>query len=493
MRKILVALVLALWVPTAAAEQVRLTFLHFNDIYQYRPVDGQGGLAELATRLDGERATVPNPVVTFGGDLLSPSLASGLTKGAHMIDFMNALGVQVAVPGNHEFDFGAANFAARIAQSRFPWVGSNIRGVAGIETFRLLDVGGVKVGFLGILTGQTVSLSEAEGVSFTDEIATAEATAASLRAAGAEIVVGLTHLGFAADRRLAASVKGIDLILGGHDHDPMSLQENGALILKAGQDAQWLGEVEMVVDRPDPGQPGTARAYPVGWRFLRVAGAVPSPALVPLVAAVDAVLGEALDRPVATLVAPLDSRSATVRGGEAAIGNLVADALRAHFKADVALLNGGGLRGKREYPAGAVLTRRDVLAEMPFGDSAVLLEITGEQLRAALEHGVSAVESLAGRFPQVSGLTVAFDPARPPGGRVIRLSVGGRTVEPKRTYRLATTGYLLKGGDGYDMLKAARVVVDASGGPLLANTVADNLAVQKTVSARVEGRVVPVR
>ncbi|RAU22977.1 bifunctional metallophosphatase/5'-nucleotidase [Paramagnetospirillum kuznetsovii] len=495
---VLIGVMALLWAGSAMAEQVRLTFLHVNDIYEYRPVGGQGGLAELMTRLDEKRASVANPVFTFGGDLLSPSLASNITKGAHLIEFFNALAPAAAVPGNHEFDFGAANFAVRIGESRFPWIGSNVLGsdgkpFGGMLASLLTEIGGVKLGFLGVLTSQTSRMSSADGVTFADEKSTALAMAQELRNRGAEVVIALTHQDMDEDRRLALKARGIDLILGGHDHDPISYKEDGALVVKAGHDAQFLAEVEMLVDRPDPGKTGPTTVTPLSWRFTRVAGAPPSPKLAGLAARVDALLGDALEAPLATLTTAMDSRTGAVRGDESAIGNLFADALRAHFKADMALINGGGLRGNRQYEPGTVLTRRDILAEMPFGNAVMALDITGKQMLAALEHGLSAVAAKAGRFPQVSGLAVTYDSTKPVGSRVISALVNGKPLEPRRVYRLATTDYLGNGGDDYKVLTEATVVVDASGGPLLANVVTDYLTTQKTVAPKVEGRVVAVR
>ena len=193
---------------------------------------------------------------------------------------------------------------------------------------------------------------------------------------------------------------------------------------------------------------------------------------------------------VGTTAVELDSRRATVRLKESAIGNLIADAIREYTHADVALTNGGGIRGDRTYPAGTTLTRKDVLTELPFGNVVVLLEITGADLRAALEEGVSAVEDVAGRFPHVSGLHFVFDPKRPKGSRVLEVTVGGKPLDPGATYKLATNEYLMAGGDGYASLKRARPIVDASGGALMASVVIDYVAARGTVSPAVEGRIV---
>ncbi len=484
----------ALWLagalPAAAADLIRLTFLHVNDIYDHNPRDGRGGLAELATLLDRERAAAPGPVfTTFGGDLISPSLASSVTRGRHMIEIFNALGTDVAVLGNHEFDFGRDTAAERIAESRFPWLGANVLGpdgrpFAGAVASVMREAGGLRIGFIGVLTASTADLAPDLGLTFAPELATLRAGAAALRRQGADIVIAMTHLDLAEDRE-AARIEGIDLVLGGHDHEPAAILENGVLAFKAGSDGHWLGVVELAVERTDRG----ARVRSVGWRMVPNYRTPPSPRIAPLVAAVEAQLNSALATPLARLATPLDSRTTTVRTQEAAIGNLVADALRAHLRADVALINGGGLRGNREYPVGHVLTRRDLLGEMPFGNAVVALELTGAELQAVLEHSLSDVENAAGRFPQLSGLRLTYDPRASAGQRLRDVLVGGQPLDPAARYRLATTDYLQRGGDGFDMLKSARVVVDASGGPLLVNVTAEAIAAAGSVTAAPEGRI----
>ena len=115
----------------AFAEPVTITFLHTNDVYEISPKDGKGGLGPLKTLLDRERAANPNTITTFGGDLISPSLMSGVTKGAQMIDLYNDLGTDVAVAGNHEFDFGPEVAAQRMGESKFPWLAANVLGKDG--------------------------------------------------------------------------------------------------------------------------------------------------------------------------------------------------------------------------------------------------------------------------------------------------------------------------------------------------------------------------
>ena len=301
--------------------------------------------------------------------------------------------------------------------------------------------------------------------------------------------MALTHLNIEDDRGIAADIPGIDLILGAHDHDPMSIMETGPLILKAGQDAHWLGVVEMELDRTA----ARTRVTALGWRFIPNVNVAPEPRLDAAVRAIEAQLDQALGRTLARLSAPLDSRTALVRMREAAIGNLMADALRAHFNADAALINGGALRGNREYSVGHDFTRRDLLSEMPFGNAVVLLELTGAELQGVLEHGLSAIESPSGRFPQISGVTFTYDAQDPAGRRLRDVAVGGAPLDPARRYRFATIDFLARGGDGYAGLRSARTIVDASGGPLIVNVIAEAIERAGGISARVEGRSQPAR
>ena len=216
----------------------------------------------------------------------------------------------------------------------------------------------------------------------------------------------------------------------------------------------------------------------------------PDPTIAAIVKQYEDKLDENLKVAVGTTTVELDSRRATVRLKEAAIGNLIADALRESTKADVAITNGGGIRGDRTYAAGTTLTRKDVLTELPFGNVTVTMDITGADLRTALEEGVSLVEDVAGRFPHVSGMTFVFDARRPRGSRVLDAKVGGKPLDPGAIYRLATNEYMMAGGDGYASLTKGKPIVDASGGPLMANVVMDYITARGSVSPVLEGRIV---
>lgn len=498
-RRFAVPVAAALWVLFAAAAAIaaptKITFLHTNDVYEISPKGGKGGLAELMTLLKAERAANPNTVTTFGGDLLSPSLMSGLTKGAQMIEIYNALGTDVAVPGNHEYDFGPDLASKRYGESSFTWLGTNILGAdgkpgPGLQATRIMTVGGFKVGFFGLLEPETSVLSSpGKGVVFAPPIDTAKAAVKTLQDQGAEVIVALTHLTITGDRELARAVKGIHAILGGHDHDPITFYENGVLIHKSGYDAHFLGAVDLNAEWVSKGDKKDLVVTPQ-WRMISTAGIAPDPAVKAIVERHEKSLDKELSVVIGKTAVELDSRRGSVRNGDTNLGNLFADALKAGVGADVAVINGGGLRGDKTYAAGSDLTRKDILTELPFGNVTVLLEVKGSDLLAALENGVSQVEDVAGRFPQVSGLTFVFDPKAEKGKRIVEVKIAGQPLDPAKSYRVATNDYMAGGGDGYASFKNGKVLIDASGATLMATTVMNYIQALGSVAPVAEGRIV---
>ena len=186
----------------------------------------------------------------------------------------------------------------------------------------------------------------------------------------------------------------------------------------------------------------------------------------------------------------LDSSTAIVRTREAAIGNLFADAMRAGTRADAAILNGGGIRAGKTYEPGARITHGDILAELPFNNRIVVVEIAGRDLKSAMENGLSLLPRPSGRFPQVSGIEVRFDLARNPGSRIVAMQVGGAPLNERKTYRVAVLDYLARGGDDYTMFRDARRITPDNDAPMLVNEVVEYLRKIGTAKTGVEGRMV---
>src|SRR5437867_4237403 len=261
---------------TRDADLVRITLLQVNDLYVLGPVDGgqRGGIARLATLVHEARRENPHTVFVLAGDTLSPSIESRVLRGAQMVAALNAIGLDLATFGNHEFDFGPDVLRERMAESKFAWLSANVvdrpsgRVFGGARPDLLLTFDGLAVGFLGLTTPETAWVSSpGPDVVFVDPRVTGREAALRLRARGAKLVVAITHQGMAADRALAGAA-GLDVILGGHEHEPLIAEEGKTLITKAGSDARYLVQVDLWVARD-------GRLVERSWTFREVSQRVP--------------------------------------------------------------------------------------------------------------------------------------------------------------------------------------------------------------------------
>jgi 5'-nucleotidase len=451
---------------------VHVQLLLVNDVYVLEPVAGRGGLARVATLARDLRARNPHTLFVLAGDTLSPSLLSTLRRGAQMIEGWNAVGLDLATFGNHEFDFGPAVLALRMRESRFPWLSANVldratgRPFGGARRGVARDFDGVRVGVIGLTTPEATRTSNpGPGLRFDDPL---EAGRAALAALGPlDLKVAVTHLPLRQDRELAAALD-VDAILGGHDHDPMVHEEGRAVILKAGSDAVNAGQVEYDI-RCGAVLARRQRLIPVDARLAE------APDIVALLRRQDALLARELDTVVGRTAVTLDARESLTRREETPLGRFLAALLRDRAGAQVGLLNSGAIRGNRVIPAGPI-TKRDVRELLPFSNTVTLLEVTGAALRAALERSVDELPRPTGHFLQTAGVRMTVDPAQPPGRRVGAIEVEGRPLDPAGLYRVAVPDYLARGQDGFPMLAASRVLLAPEDGPGLIETVLEGLA-----------------
>jgi 2',3'-cyclic-nucleotide 2'-phosphodiesterase (5'-nucleotidase family) len=475
----------------AVAEPVTLRFVQTNDIDRMEDDDGRGGFARLAAVV-AEARKEPNAFFVHSGDTISPSLLSGIDKGVHVVEILNRMKPDVMVPGNHEFDFGPDVFRARIGEATFDVVSSNIReasGAAPANTVddKIVDVGGVKVGFYGLTTEETPILATAGDVKFESTIDTGRRKSAELREKGADFVVAVVHTPLAVDMILARD-GAADLILSGHDEHLLTYYDGKVAMTESYSQADFVVVTTVTIDKTEKDGKTSVSWHPT-FEVVDTATVTPDAEIAAVVADYQKTLDAELQVEIGTTTTPLDSRRSTVRSQEAAIGNLVADATRSAVGADIAITNGGGIRADKEYPAGSKLTRADIFAELPFGNTTVKLELTGEQIVAALENGFSQVREVAGRFPQVSGLAVEVDLGEPPGSRVKSVKVGGAPIDPARTYTVATNDYMAAGGDGYKVFVGAKNLIDAAAAQLMASQVIDYVTAAGTIAPAVEGRI----
>jgi 2',3'-cyclic-nucleotide 2'-phosphodiesterase (5'-nucleotidase family) len=482
----------------ARAETVKVTFVLVNDIYQMNAQqmpDGKsrGGFARLAAVVKAERAKGGHVVFAHAGDTLSPSLLSGLDRGEHIIALTNMVAPDIFVPGNHEFDFGKEIFLKRMGEAKFPIYAANLRDAGGrpLPGFKdraILTFEGVRIGIVGATADDSPVKSRPGDLKFAPILGAVTSEAAALRKDGADFVVAVVHANRATDMGLVAS-RAADLILSGDDHDLFVNYDGRTAIAESSFDARYVTAIDIAISVTLHDGRREVTWWPQ-FRVIDTATVEPDAAVAAAVNDFEQTLSKEFDVAIATTAVELDSRLAVVRAREAAIGNLFADAIRAATGAEAAVINGGGIRAEKIYPPGSPITRRDILTELAFGNRVAVIEIGGSALRAALENGLSRLPQPSGRFPQMSGMTIVADLSRPAGQRIVAAKVGGKPLDPKRTYRIATNDFLAGGGDDYAAFRDAKQRARDYDAPLMANEVMSYLRKLGTVRTGVEGRIV---
>ncbi|HMG76181.1 MAG TPA: 5'-nucleotidase C-terminal domain-containing protein [Pyrinomonadaceae bacterium] len=472
---------------------VRVTLLQVNDVYQFAPVDGgtRGGLARVLTLRKQIMSESPHTLFFLAGDTLSPSIESNTYKGKQMIEAWDASGLDYATFGNHEFDFGPDVLRERMRESHFQWLAANVidkktgKTFADTPEFIVREFEGVKIGIFGILLPETLQTSRpGPDVDIQDPCATAARVIPKIHAAGAQVIVALTHLSMGEDKQLARC-SGVDLIIGGHEHTLLESMSGHAPIFKMTSDARELGRIDLNISK------STGKLESIDWQVIPVTDKVKDD---PSFAALNQKYGpllKNLEQTVGRTEVELDLKSADIRTQETNMGDFIADAFRQATGSDVALANGGSIRADTIIEPG-VLTKRDVLSILPFNNKVVKLQLTGAIIRAALEHGVASigVEAQPGRFPQVSGIRFVFDTSRPPGQRVTSITINGKPLEDKRTYALATTSYVaIDAGDGYDMFRKGTLVIRPEQAPSETDILLKAITSVPAIAPKIDGRI----
>ena len=442
--------------PTTAAAPPALVVHYFNDWHGHlepfpRP-DAEGlvgGASRLATVIAQRRAAAQavgaDTLLLEAGDVLQGTPMSTAFRGEPDFALLERFGVDAMSLGNHEFDFGVETLRARMEQVSFPVLAANVRHAdgspfAGESVVLTTPRHGLRVAVLGLVTADTRVTTHPRNVvdlTFEDPVATAARLVPEL-AASSDFVIVVSHCGAAVDRRVAA-VPGIDFVVGGHDQrliDP-PLRVGDVPIVQAYEWGEYLGEATFTV----------AADGSLAWagnRYVRVTADVPEDGEVAaLVADYRERLGQELDRVVTTAAVRLDGQA--VRREETNLGNLVADALLQASGAEIAVINAGAIRGSIE--AGPVTLER-LMTVLPFENRLVVVPLTGAELRSMLVQSVGRDD---GGFLQVAGIRVHA------GDDAVRIDVAGAPLDDARVYQVATSDFLVAGGDGYEQAMGKEV------------------------------------
>jgi len=468
-------------------------------------VDQNFGLASIEQIREAYEEAGNYTLLVDDGDFIQGEPLGTMTKGESLIDLMNATGYDIAIPGNHEFDYGMDTFLELTEKADFPYISCNFNkeGELIFDPYVIKEFDGVKFAFVGITTPHTLTTSTPKF--FQDEngefiygffqddtgdllISKVQEAVDAARAEGAEYVIAMCHLGneeiahpYAYDD-IITKTNGIDVLLDGHSHDTDQVvvkNKDGEDVIRSacGTKLACIGTVTFSTD-------GTISNNLLSWTLPMSAPTIynidnsVSAAVEAETADLNKALSEVVGKTQADLTifdpAAVDDNGQPiriVRRTETNLGDLCADAVRSACDTDIAIVNGGGIRVS--VPAGDI-TRNDLLKVQPFNNAICVMELTGQQILDALEWGARVVPEENGGFLQVSGLTYEIHTyidsscTQDEDGiwtgidgeyRVKNVMVGDEPLDLEKTYRTAGTNYVfLNQGDGYNMFNDSDLV-----------------------------------
>ena len=511
----------------AAGTDYQLRILHVNDVHaRYDQITATGGFctpedeaekkcvggaARLQTKLKELRGD--NALFLDAGDQFQGTLFYTQYKHGAVQTVLGMLNPDAQTLGNHEFDDGPAGLRPYLDAVSWPVLSANTdtsrepRLKDRYKPYTIVVKNGQRIGIVGLTTADTpITSSPGPTVAFRNEAQALTRAVAALKARGVDKIVALTHIGYSEDQALAAQVDGVDVYVGGHSH---SFLETGndkaagpyptvvktpsgspALVVQAGSYGTHLGLLDVTFDAA-----GVVKA----WEGKPVAlsnDVTLDPAVADKVSQLNVPLAQLRRQPVGEAKVELVGTSDACRFGECNLGNLIADAMLWATKGQgtqIAIQNGGGIRSG--IPGGQV-SMGNVIEVLPFSNTVATFDVTGADLLASLESGVSRAHdkttSGTGRFPQVAGLRYAFDPAKPEGARISSVEIRGadgayRPVDPSATYKAVTNNFVRTGGDGYSLFAKAKNAYDY--GPNLEMVLAEYIRTTGPVAPAVEGRI----
>ncbi len=503
-----------------------LTILHTNDFHaRFQPISKYdnncseknnlkgkcfGGSARLIEAIKNERTKFTNQFVNTnsilvdGGDQFMGTLFYTYYKGKVTAEMMNRLGYDAMTVGNHEFDDGPEVLRGFMDAVSFPVLMSNAdfskEPVLANKLIKstVIHKAYQGIGLIGLTPQDTDEIANpGPNITFSDPSEAVQREVDRLTKLGINKIIVLSHSGYEVDKIVAANTTGVDVIVGGHSNTylsntsdrakgPYPTVVNNTQIVQAYAYGKFLGALDVIFD--DAGNVITATGEPI----IMDSNIAENEAIKARLIELEVPLNKLKEKVVASNSTNLNGERDNCRVRECTMGNLIADAMRDAVSDkgyNIALQNSGGIRASIDL---GEVTMGEVLTVLPFQNTLATFKVTGEQLLAALENGVSQVEDVKGRFPQVSGLRFSFDIAIAPGeGRVQSVEVDQNgswaPLDIKATYGVVSNNFIRGGGDGYKMFRQATDVYDF--GPDVADIVADFLAKNPNYQTSVEGRI----
>lgn len=445
------------------AEEVETDFhlylLHTNDTHG-RILEGTYdgmGFAKVSTAVKMYREQAGNVLLLDAGDAMHGTTLANLVEGSSVAEVMNEVGYDAMTAGNHDFNYGWQRLVELEEETNFPILSANTYDENGdriLPPYHIFEIQGVKIGVFGLATPENyykVHPKHIQGLTFEDPVVTSKEMVAELTGQ-ADIIIALAHLGLDeastdTSERVAREVNGIDVIIDGHSHTtlPEGLMVNDTLIAQAGNYDQNIGVVDLhIVDK----KIAAKQAYLHTKEEAAERGIEDDPNVLAIVEKWQGEIEKITSEVVAYTDTVLEGEREQVRTRPTNLSRLITQSMIAATGADGAFTNGGGIRASIDV---GEITLGEIISVLPFNNTCVVIEVTGEELYAAVEHGFKDLPEPSGAYAQLGNITPIYNVNNKPGERVYKLKIGTETVDPNKTYKIATNDFTAAGGDGYSM------------------------------------------
>lgn len=464
-----IALLISGAVVSLSQVSTHIVVMHTNDLHGHLlPVDGVGGLAEIASIVNREQPDL----LLDAGDIFSGTLVSDSFNGESTIAIMNAMGYAAAALGNHEFDFGQDALRARAQQARFPILSANVESpVSEVDPFSIQNVSGIRFGIIGLTTAELMTTTHARNLNGVRVVDLADAVSRALARIrkDTDFVILLAHLAIPEEEPLVRAFPEIRLLIGGHTDVPTlkPVVVGDSWIHRAGKFGNYIGRVDLEFT----GKVLTERTA----ELIPVQKTEPDPEIAELIAP----FNEKVKALMSTVVGDAADDLRKSRQEESALPNLIADAIRAKTGTTIAITNIGGIRA--DVPKGSISAGK-LYEVLPFPNTLVTMQLAGRQIKKLL-----GIEMVA-----ISGLRVRVNPSKPKGQVFVSASLpDGTELQDGVIYTVTTNDFLLAGGDGFTEFANGLDIRDT--GLTIRSAVTEFIQSKKTVEPYLDGRVTVVR
>lgn len=452
--------------------------------------DQKGGYAEVAYLIKQQRAKKTPFFFFFGGGSIGPSKLSSFDRGSHTIDLLNGLEPDVMAVAKRDLSFFEDELSLRSYEAAFPFVTTNVldketnKTLNGLLKSVIAQQGDYKIGVLSTMEKAAIGEYNLKRTRITDKVSTVKLEADKLRKKKVDLVI---------------------LINASKEDDVLTLLNNGVVDLILQKD----GHVSQLKNRQIPTHPHyifidqldklalinitgiKSKNLGISTKFIAYSELDKDSKTQRRVDQYKARLSNLLDEVIGSTAVSMNTQRIVVRKQESAFTNLITDALKEYTDADIALLNGGSIRGEAIYTVGQNISRRHVMSELPYRSRIVLLKVRGKRIKQAIEHGLAGLEQALGRFLHVSGLTVTYNSRLPAGKRIISVTHDGKEILDDSTYKVAMSDYLATGGDDFVMWRGSEGIEYSRLKNMLISDIVTNYIRQKSIiSSKIENRLV---